>query len=350
MKKVVAIIIGIVVVAGMFGLMFRNKAQNQAKAKSVEIMTVVPVSVETVKKEKMDEKLSIIGTVNANAEVNFMSEVQGRVVSINFDAGQNVGKGQELVRIDDELKKAQLSSAQANYEKAKKDLDRYTQLLNEKTVNEVQFEQAKLAYATSESQFIMAKRQLSDTKVKSPINGVITTRNVEVGSFLNPGTPIAYIVDVSSLRIKLNVPEHDVFMLRVGDDVDITTDVYPNTTFKGRIKNISPKADEAHTYPVEVSLANSQATPLKAGMFARCYFNTVKRGETIVIPRAALVGSARTPQVYVIENEVAKLRSITLGEGAGDRLEVLSGLNEGDTIVTNGQINLQDNAQVKIVK
>jgi RND family efflux transporter MFP subunit len=138
--------------------------------------------------------------------------------------------------------------------------------------------------------------------------------------------------------------------MKSGDRVEIKTDVYPKVTFIGTIKNINSKSDEAHTYPVEIELKNNRQNPLKAGMFVNCLFNSLKSSESMVIPRIALVGSIKSPQVFVVENDTAKLRNIVIGAVYSDIIQVLDGLSPGENVVTSGQLNLQENSSVKIVK
>ena len=350
MKKIGVLVLLILIAVGIVSILLYNKSKNDALAKSSELIAAFPVTVAEVKNEKYEETLSMVGTINPNAEVTVLSETQGKVIAVYVNIGDHVSRGTVIAKVDDEIKKATLDNAEANFEKAKKDLERYEKLNKEKSVNDVQLEQSKLTYKITESQYIIAKRQLSDTKITSEATGVITARMVEVGTVVGNNTPVATIVDIATLKLKVNVAEKDVFQLKVGESVDVTTDVYPDMKFPGKIKNINSKGDEGHTYPVEITMQNNAKNPLKAGMFARVYFNTVKRESALVIARAALVGSIREPQVYKVENNIAKLCKIVIGNDFGDKLEVNDGLKQGDVIVVNGQYNLQDNVQVTIIK
>ncbi|PKL81676.1 MAG: efflux transporter periplasmic adaptor subunit, partial [Ignavibacteriae bacterium HGW-Ignavibacteriae-3] len=162
-------------------------------------------------------------------------------------------------------------------------------------------------------------------------------------------TLVANIVDISRLKVKLNLAESDAFLVKVGDAVNVTVDVYPGVNYKGRVESVSYKGDDAHTYPVEIRINNESAHPLKAGMFARVEFTSLKSRETLVIPRESLVGSIKQPQIYVVENGIAKLRNLTVGDQSGIYVQILGGLMEGETIVVNGQNNLVDNLKVEIL-
>jgi RND family efflux transporter MFP subunit len=161
--------------------------------------------------------------------------------------------------------------------------------------------------------------------------------------------PVADVVDISKLKFDVNVAENDVFRMKVGDKVEVTTEVYPGVVFEGKIATISDKGDEAHTYPVEVDLYNSRQHPLKAGMFGTVIFASSTKGESLIIPREALIGSVKDPKVFVVNNNTAKLVNLVIGRTYDNYLEVMSGLKEGQTIVVNGQNNLEENSKVKII-
>lgn len=350
MKKLLAIIIVIAVIAGIVGILLYNKSKREKKLTKTEILTSIPVSVGEVTKEKLEDKLTLIGTITPYNEVTVASETQGKIIGVYFNVGDRVSAGKVLVKVDDEIKSATVENAEANFEKAKKDLVRYEGLYKEGSITEVQLETARLTYKQTESQYTIAYRQLRDTRIIAPFSGVITAKLIDLGTVLSNATPIATLVNISTIKVKVNVPEKDVFKLKVGDMADITTDVYPEEKFSGKIININSKGDELHTFPVEIQLANSNANPLKAGMFVNVGFGTIEKGESVVIPRTALIGSVKNPQVYVVENNIARLKDIIAGIGVGEKLEVVSGLNPGELVVINGQVNLKDSVSVIISK
>ncbi len=348
MRKIGFAAIVTIAIAAIVGILAMNKQSIETKKKLTVNISEYPVQVVKAEMQNIENVLSLIGTSYANTEVLFMSEVQGRVVSCNFDIGSRVGKGTVLAKVDDEIKKANVMTAEANYEKAKKDFDRYKTLVDQKSANEAQLDQAKFAYKTAEAQLIIAKRQLNDTKVISPVSGVITTKSIETGSYLNIGNPIATIIDVNTLKVKVNVSEKDIVKLAIGNKLRLKTEVYPKDDFNGTIKAINPKADESHTYAVEVALANS-GNKLKAGMFFNVYFDNIIKGEALTIPRQALVGSTKDPKVYVVENGKSILKPIVISRIIDDKIEVASGINTSELVVVNGQLNLKNYSQVKII-
>lgn len=349
MKKFKFTFISLLTLAVIVAILLNNKSKIAAKSQS-DIATTIPVTTAKVLKSELNQELSLTGKVTANSDVNIVSETEARVVSIPAEVGDHVSKGTLLIQMDDELKKAAYLAADVNYEKAKRDFDRYEALHNDSTVSEAQLENAKLAKQAAEAQFVTARRQYNDTRITSPIAGVVTSKMVDIGSRVKIGDMVANVVDISKLKVKVSVAEKDVFKLHEGDKAIVSSDVYPGKNFDGFISSISDKADDSHSYAVEVIMENSKEYPFKAGMFARVNFNFKNPEAALSIPREAIAGSLREPQVFVLENNVAKIRNLVIGEEIGGKLQVLQGLKEGETVVVNGQNNLKENSLVSIVK
>lgn len=349
MKKVLYPVIGLALLAGMIFILLNNKAKSDAKAK-VPPPKALAVTVAAIGRQEMSSSLELVGIFMANREVMVASETQGRVKGVGPKVGDHVSAGAILARVDDELKRAALTNAEVNYEKAKKDLERYEwmQQQNDGGVADIQVDNARQTLKATEAALIIARRQYNDTRITAPISGVLTARPVEIGTTLMPGAQVATIVDISQLKVKVNVPEQDVFKLRNGDRVEIATDVYPGHTFDGVVTMIGAKADEAHTYPVEVTVSNNSHFPLKAGMFGNVIFTSLPSMKALAVPRDAIVGSVKKPQVYVVQNGMAKLRDIVVGRETGTSVEVLKGLLDGDQVVVSGQNNLRDGVAVLV--
>ena len=349
MKRLKYFIITFIVAGAVIALLLNNKAKMEAKSENAKI-EAYPVTVVQAAKSKAERNLELVGTITGNNDVAIVSEAQGRVTKIYAEVGDYKKAGSPLMQLDDELKLAAFKTAEVNYQKTKKDFERYQSLLASKAVTDAQLENAKLAFQSAEAQYIVAKKEYDDTKITTPISGIVTSRTVDIGNYVNKNMVVAEVVDISKLKVKLNVAEADVFKLKVGDKVKISTDVYPGVTFPGKIETISDKGDNAHTYPVEIAFMNSKEHPLKAGMFGKVAFNSVSKGEKLLIPRDALIGSIKNPQVFIIQNGIAKIKDIVVGSTYNNNLEVLSGLKEGEKVVVNGQNNLADNYKVMVVQ
>jgi RND family efflux transporter MFP subunit len=313
------------------------------------ISTDVPVSVIVAQRQNLSSSISLAGTINASNDVNVVSETQGSVRQVHLRVGDIVKAGTVIVEVEDDIPRSNLATADISYLKAKRDFERSETLFQENSISRAQLDAARLAMQAAENQFEIARRQLENTKIKTPIAGTANARYVEVGTMVQPGMVVANIVDITTLKVRVNVGEQVAFQLKSGDPADIVTDVYPGQTFKARVDNIASKADEAHTYPVEIKLSNSARFPLKAGMFCRISFTSVAATEAIAIPRVALVGSVKDAAVFVVRNGIAYLQQVVVGKQTNEYLEVLNGLSEGDTVVTSGQNNLVDKTKVLIV-
>ena len=347
MKRLKIIGILVIAISLIVGMLIRNKSLMAAKSQNEKI-EAYPVTVTEIGFQNITNNLELVGTITANNDVAIVSEAQGRVVKVMVQVGDYKPAGSVLFQLDDELKLENYKTAEVNFQKAKKDFDRFDALYKNKSVTDAQYEQSKLAFQASESQYVLAKREYNDTKVTTPIAGIVTSRIVDIGNYVSKGNTVANVVDISKLKVKLSVAEKDAFRLKSGDNVEIKTDVYPGIVFNGRISFISSKGDDAHTYPVEITLGNSKDHPLKAGMFGRISFTSIKNSDLLVIPRESLIGSVKDAKVFTVENGIAKMHSVIIGVAYENQLEVKNGLKSGDKVVVNGQNNLQENDKVLV--
>lgn len=309
----------------------------------------ISVSVATVEEKQTNGELQLVGTAQACKEVNIASESAGKIVQLNFKMGDYVTKGKVMARIDDTYKRLAYENAKLTYDKSKDDYQRNLTLHKGDAISDTQLRDIKMTFDNAAIQLQNAKKQLADTRILAPFSGYITTLSTELGAYLNVGNPIAYIADISNLKVTLDVSETNAYALNKGQTVKISTDVNPDLAFSGKISNISAKASTSHTYPVEIMIANNGKDKLKAGTYVNVSVNMSKSGKALMIPRDAIVSSVKDPSVYVVEGQVAKLVKIKTGRNFNSNLEVLEGLKEHDKVVTNGQINLTDGAKVSVI-
>ena len=346
------LITGLVILAILVALIARNKAALNAAHEGGTITTAISVLTVAAGRQSMEDRIPVVGTANAYNDVVVLSETQGRVVKVYVEVGDYKEAGSVLVEVDSELKQAAYKAASVTYEKAKKDLERYESLFKEHSISDTQVEQARWTYQAAEAQFIVARRQLSDTKITTPISGYVAARYVNVGTMVMgapQATQIANVVDISRLKAKVNVAEKDLSKLHVGDAAEVSTDLFPHTAFPGTVFTISSKGDDGHTYVVEV-LLNNPKLQLKAGMFVTVTFKPKASAPALVVPREALIGSLQDAKLYVVKDNIAKLRPVTVAKEIGTNVEITDGLQEGEMVVVDGQSNLSDNVSVVIRK
>ena len=346
--KITGVLLAIV---GIFGfILFNNKKEIDARAAVKVENKEVTVTIAQAAPASLSEGLEMIGTFEPYKQMTLVSEIQGKVVKTVVEEGSVVQAGSFIAQTDNDLIRAELMAAEAAYQQAQRDIVRFENLRRGEATTDLKVEETRLALKNAEARLASVKKQLKNTTITAPISGTITKRYFEQGSVILPGTQLVEIVDISRLKLRINVPEKDVFKYRKGEKIALNTDVYPGKTFSGTISLVGVQAGEAHSYPVEVLLANSDAHPLKAGMYGRASLDNAVKTSVLTIPRVALVGSVKNPQVYVVEGRQARLRDIQVGASSDQLIEVISGLKEGDAVVTSGQVNLDKESVVKVVK
>ncbi|WP_316791218.1 efflux RND transporter periplasmic adaptor subunit [Pedobacter frigoris] len=356
MKRVIIIIVVIIAALGAIAyVLTNNKKKNEAKTAFIaEGGGAVAVRVADVVKKVVDLDFSVNGTFAPKQELNFLSENTGRVSKIFVDEGSRVNKGQVLARIDAEIINTDRETAEATYQNALRDEARYKSSYETGGVTQQQLDQVKLSTQNAKLRLQASQRKLNDANIKSPINGIINKRYIEVGAFVTgtPGTQLFEIVDVSKLKLKVTVNESQVANLKIGDQIDIKSSVFPTEKFSGKVTFIAAKADATLNFPIEIEVANNAKSSIKAGMYGTAIFNFPKQAPSILVPRTSFVGSVSSNQVFVLDkaSNTSKLRKVVSGRILGDNVEILEGLNEGETVITSGQINLAEGSAVTIVK
>ncbi len=331
----------------------KNKEKNEAETAVVaQTNASVAVRVASVKTGVPDLDYTANGNFEPEQQLEFPAENNGRVVKVLVDEGDHVHIGQVLAVIKGEQLNIQLQSAKASYDNAQADLQRYESAYKTGGVTKQQVDNAKVALASAKANYDQTRVNLGDNNVKSSINGIVNKRNIEPGSVVSPGMSLFELVNVSTLKLKVNVPEAQVATLKVGDVVKVTASVYPDKEFSGKISFIAPKADASLNFPVEIKIANNEKGELKAGMYGSAMFSAAGKNQTEIttVPRNAFVGGVGNNEVFIVKDSVAKLTKVIAGRIFGDQVEVLKGLNNGDVVVTSGQINLADGSKVSIVK
>lgn len=352
MKKILYIIIGVAVIGLGAYILTKNKEKNEAETAVVsQKNTAVAVRIATVKNEVPNTDYVANGTFEPSQQLEFPAENNGRVVRVLVDEGDVVRKGQVLAVIKGDQLNIELQNAQAAYQNALTDSQRYENAFKTGGVTKQQLDQAKLGLVNAKARLDQTRIQLGDASIKSSINGIVNKRNIEPGSVVSPGTVLFELVNVSTLKLKVTVNEQQVASLKTGTTVPVTASVFPDKKFNGKVTFIAPKADESLNFPVEIEIANNPGSELKAGMYGSAVFGKGKAEPAVMtIPRVAFVGGVGNNQVFVVENDTAKLVKVTSGRIFGEEVEILGGLKEGDTVVTSGQINLQDGTKVSPIK
>lgn len=346
----IAIVLAIIIL-GALQLKQNKKTIRETATLASTSITEIPIKVSQPQTATLSQEISATGILSAHEELTVLSETQGKITKVNKNVGDYVRKNDVIVEVEDETIAAQVLVAEANFEQQQKDIERYERLEKGDAIARHDLEQAKIALKKAEADLISARKALRDTKIKAPISGIVNRRMVEYGQFISGGMPICEIVNTSKLKIWIKVPEKDIFKLKKGQNVSIAIPALPGQEFTGKINSLGEKADNAMKFDAEVAMDNPGGhLHLKAGLFAEISIPG-KATPTLVIEKAALVGSMTNPSVFVVnESNMAVKRNIVTHNSDEKFVEVLKGLQVTDQVVVSGQLNLQDGSRVKIIQ
>src|SRR5690606_20551143 len=351
MKKVV--ITGIIVIAALAGIMYvlnNHKAENQAQTDIVgQTNSHVAVRVETVDIREVNGQYIANGTFAPKQEVKISAETPGLVTRVLVDEGSYVKAGQTLAVIKADQQNVNVANAQAMYNNAQTEVARFESAYATGGVTKQQLDQVKLQLVNAKNNLSSAQISAGDVNIKASFAGIINKKNIEPGSFVNPGMELFEVVNVSTLKLKVNVDEKHVGTLKVGQTIKGESPVLADQEFSGKISFIAPKADVSLNFPVELDIQNNASNALNAGMYGNAYCGDSQLANVLVIPRTAFVGSVSSNQVFVHKDGKAVLTKVVSGRTFGEYIEVISGVEKGAQVITSGQINLIDGTAVEII-
>jgi len=354
MKKTITVLVLIAILAAIIlRLASNHKSLNMKKPgegqASKATTSGIAVNVCDVKKMTVVDTLKLTGVLNPWREISIAAETQGKITELHVEAGQTKKQGELLARIDDKLKQFAVENSRISVDKMNKDFERTENLFKGGAATQQQVDDAKNSLENAKIELGQNQKMLDQTVITAPFSGAITEKKAEEGEYINTGGDIATIVDISMLKVKLNVSETNVYRLKTGMRAGISAEAYPGIIFEGKITFISEKGDDAHNYAVEITMKNNSRYYLKAGTFVNADIILSGDRDRLYIPRTALQGSSKAASVYVVENNMAILKNITIESSEGNYLMVKSGLSEGDKVVIAGQINLESGKQVTII-
>ena len=350
-RIILPILITIVVLLVIVMKLGSNKAKMDANASITDKkMTVFPVTVAEPKMETVTQDFELNGNFIPDHQLSFVSEVAGRVRTLNIENGDYVNAGKVIATLDNEQIRIDLALAKTTLEKAKSDLEKYERMVASGAVNKQQVEEMRMTMSTADAKVKTLQHSLKLTTIVSPISGVVSNVTIEKGSYLAPGTAIADIVDIKSLKMSVKLLDAQVVRVKAGQAVNIVPDLYANTTIPGKIASVSPQADGSKKFDTEIRFTNPAKTPLKSGMTGKVKFTFGGTKEALTIPLKCLAGSIKDPKVFVVQGDQAKLTKIEIGAVDDDKIEVVSGLTQEMKVVKTGQLNIDNGSKVKIIK
>ena len=302
----------------------------------------VLVRVKTVVEEPVEQSIELTGNVEAYRVNHIVPTIPGRIDEIRVEVGNRVRRGQLLVQMD----RTNLVQAQLQLENAERELGRVTELHKTGSATQQQLDQL-----TSQVDVLRetVRNLRENTELLSPIDGIVTARFFDAKNIFAGAQPILTVMQLSPVRIMINIPEVHFPRVRTGMNVRVRLDTYPGRDFAGRVSIVYPTIDLlSRTFRVEVAIPNADMA-IRPGMFARVEldFGAINH---VVIPDVAVnrQPGTNTRFVFVIENGVALRKEVQLGRLIGDRFEVISGVESGAQVVVAGQSRLLDQTPVRI--
>jgi len=353
------------------------KKNRQERTSTGTDQVSISVTVASVAQREFRDEIRAVSTLRAHETVLLNPKVSGNVETVLLDIGDQVEAGQVVIRLDRtnfelavkqakaayEGAEAAIAQAKAQLDQAEKQYRRASNLLAEKVIPQSRFDAAEAAYKTAQEALTSAKERrnqttaafetaqehLKNADICSPIAGIVVERNVEIGQAVGPGEQLLRIVNQTSLKANVDLPEIDFDRVAIGTPVVITVDAFPKQQFPGKVVVVNPMVKrETRTFSVRVEVPNP-TRKLVDGMFARVMLSIEKR-TALSIPRDALqrLPGSGTFYVFVVEENKALKRTITVGAIGDQYAEVLDGLAEGEKVVTSGAGRLRSGTEVVV--
>lgn len=343
----------VVIMASLAGIqrqLDKNKTSNKAATDEVAKQnTAVSVRTDIATMKRIDLSYTANGTFIPKQEVVVGAEAAGRVARVLVKEGDFVKAGQTLAIVVGDKQNVSVANAEANLNNAKMDLERFESAFTTGGVTRQQLDGVRLQYETAKNNLRNAQIAAGDVAIRTSVAGVVNSKKIEPGSYVNLGAAAFDVVNISSLKLKVNVDEKNIGSLKEGQKVNIVVSVIPDKVFSGKITFIAPKADANLNFPVEVEIPNAK-NELRAGMYGTAKFGEGASVSALVVPRNAFVGSVSDNKIFIIKDGKAVEKRVQSGRSFGDYMEVLDGLSEGDEVIVSGQINIFDETPVQVIK
>jgi len=321
----------------------------EAPAGAAAEAEAVTVTTEPVVVQRVERTVDFVGTLHADAEAEVATEVDGRLLSMSADLGDQVAEGQVLAVLDGASLEAQLREATATLEKTTNEEKRARRLRDQGVMSQQEFDAISSAQSVALARRDVLAIQLGHTRIRAPFAGRIAKRLVDVGNYVRVGTPIFVLVADDPLRLRGEVPERFAADLEPGQAVRGVVEAYPDDAIHGRLARISAAADpKSRALTVEAVVPNPDGK-LKVGFFCKAAILTRTDAEAIVIPGDAVVSFAGVTRVFVVDEDgVARAREVSTGLRLGPKIEVTSGLAPDERVATSALGRLTDGARVVV--
>ena len=322
-----------------------DKKENGEKEK-----TPVPVAVVSATRGEISSYVTATANLVAENEVQVISEIEGRVVTLNVEEGTLVSRGAVLAVLDRDEAQIAVKKAEVRARNAEVDYNRLERLSTQNLISRGDFDKAGMDRDVAGQELAEAQWRLSRTVIGSPFSGMVTAREITVGKHVRPGDALFTVTDFDPLIAEIFLPEREVMSLNVGRSVRLTSKANEEVRFEGRIRQISPVVDTATgTVKVTVEAVNPPDS-VRPGAFVQVDIVRETRPNATLVPREAIVRELQKAHVFVVEGEKAVKREVSIGIEQNGSAQIVSGVKPGERVIVEGQGGLKDGSKVKVLR
>ncbi len=310
-------------------------------------MPPMPVEVAQVKEQKVADQFEAVGTIEAIEAITVVSEINAVVVSLPFEEGGFIKRGELIAQLDDSQLNGEVLRTEALFTQSQANYNRMKTLVEQKVGTPQSLDNAAADLKVAEANLELAKAHFNKTRITAPFGGMIGSRRVSVGSFLRVGDIITELADIDEIRVTLSVPERFLSQLKRGAEVTVSTSAYPDHKVKGKISVIEPVVDPAMRTARIVVRVSNPGRKFLPGMSANVSVVLKERLNALTIPSEAVFESGSQSFVFVVKPDSSVARvEITLGTQLPDVVEIVKGLKQGEQVVKAGHQKLFEGAKV----
>ncbi len=350
-KKVITIIavVGVVFLLALPKLNLFSDDKKSTVTTATQAASKLPVEVLLIKSGSLDNKLIVTGSVLANESLELTSEESGKITGLYFKEGKRVKKGELLLQINDEEIRAQLEKEKYN-QKLNQDIEnRQRKLLEKDAISQEEYDNALNRLNTNTADLKLLEAQLDKTQITAPFEGVIGLRYISDGAYITPNTIVATLYNISPAKIEFAVPGRYSTQVRPGQKILFTIE---NDTqdFEGEVYAIEPRIDPTTRTLKIRALAENTKGLLLPGQFVKVGLILSSVSNAILVPTEAVIPDLNNHKVFVMEGGKAKEVKVETGMRTETKLEILSGLKPGDSLITTGILQLRSGMAVQVAK
>lgn len=326
----------LIIAAGVF--MYEPQLMASEPEKQAEAPAMPPMPVETAEVRVADspELISAVGSLRSDESVVISAEIAGRITKIGFAEGERVKQNKTLIKLDDTVLQAELDQAIANRDLSKSTYERNENLLKEKAVSQQERDTAYAQWKLDEARVRLARAQLDKTVISAPFSGTLGLRQVSLGDYIQPGQALVNLEAVKQLKVEFSIPEKNIAAVKVGQKINLTSDAYPGREFVSHIYAINPQVDQQSRSLVVRGRLDNQNKQLFPGQFVKIQLEVANHADALFIPEQALIPQPNTKLVFTVVDGKAQMVPVETGTRVKGWVEITSGLNRGDVVVTGG--------------